>query len=502
MKKALLTFLAISQCFLFSQNITGTLGNGGIFKIKDAGNNDFLTLSQLNGNLTLLRNLDLGPDTSAFNHRGVITKGGKRFLHNYQDPNTAGFNLFLGLYSGNFTLGSPSPLEASYNTGVGFATLTSLTTGYSNSAFGFRSLWLNTTGYRNSAYGVQSLMANTTGYNNCAFGFRSLFTNTLGNSNCAFGFSSLYYNTTGNFNSAYGNNSLFNNTTGYGNSAFGSEVLYSNSTGYRNSGFGTLSLNYNTTGFDNSAFGYWCMSYNTTGSGNSAFGVGSLYNNMTGYGNSAFGYWALYRTTAGNYNVAVGDSAGANISGGSNNIAIGYNALVPNPTSDNQIRLGNTSITYAGIQVPWTITSDKRYKYNISPLGLGLNFVTKLNPVSYTRKNDDSKKIEFGLIAQEVEQVLNDIGIDNHSMITVTSDGMYELRYNDLIAPMIKAIQELKDELISKQREISILKEQYELEINSLKDENKYIKSEIIAIKNELVKINNQKPQNTIHNNY
>lgn len=80
------------------------------------------------------------------------------------------------------------------------------------------------------------------------------------------------------------------------------------------------------------------------------------------------------------------------------------------------------------------------------PSGLGLGFISKLNPVSYVRKNDEKQKTEYGLIAQEVKQALKDCGVDNSGMITVTDEGMYELRYNDLIAPMIKAIQELKKE--------------------------------------------------------
>lgn len=32
-------------------------------------------------------------------------------------------------------------------------------------------------------------------------------------------------------------------------------------------------------------------------------------------------------------------------------------------------------------------------------------------------------------------------------MLTIDGEGRYELRYNDLIAPMIKAIQELKTEI-------------------------------------------------------
>ncbi|MBK7175261.1 MAG: tail fiber domain-containing protein [Bacteroidales bacterium] len=37
---------------------------------------------------------------------------------------------------------------------------------------------------------------------------------------------------------------------------------------------------------------------------------------------------------------------------------------------------------------------------------LGLEFINKLNPVSYTRLNDEKQKTEYGFIAQELEETL------------------------------------------------------------------------------------------------
>ncbi len=48
------------------------------------------------------------------------------------------------------------------------------------------------------------------------------------------------------------------------------------------------------------------------------------------------------------------------------------------------------------------------------------------------------------MIAQEVEDALKQENTENTGMLTVTDEGEYQLRYNDLLAPMIKAIQELK----------------------------------------------------------
>ncbi len=57
-------------------------------------------------------------------------------------------------------------------------------------------------------------------------------------------------------------------------------------------------------------------------------------------------------------------------------------------------------------------TSDRRLKSNILNSNLGLNFITKLRPVSYTRKNDENQKTEYGFIAQEVEELLKESGVD------------------------------------------------------------------------------------------
>jgi len=434
-------------------SINNTLGTGGTFRIRTA-TDSFFTVTQSTGNVSVFRNLELGGDSLSTSTRGVITKDGRRFIHNYSSPGDVGENTFVGLEAGNFTTGGDG---VGYNTGVGYRSLYSLADGGYNSAFGARSLQSNTDGYSNSAFGSFSLYSNTTGTHNSAFGSSALYSNTTGQHNCAFG-----------------NFSLLSNTTGYSNSAFG----YS-------------SLEDNTTGFCNSAFGVEALFSNTTGSWNSAFGPRALQSNITGIGNTAVGSHSLYSST-GNNNTAIGDSAGSNITTGSNNITIGFNAQVPTNTASNQIRLGNTAITYAGIEVAWTITSDKRNKENISPIGLGLGFISKLNPVSYVRKNDENKKTEYGLIAQEVEQVLKECGIENHAMLTITDEGMYELRYNDLIAPMIKAIQELKEKSDEKDIEIAKLKDENEKLISELNNKETRISSvesqlnEILQVVNEL----------------
>jgi trimeric autotransporter adhesin len=103
--------------------------------------------------------------------------------------------------------------------------------------------------------------------------------------------------------------------------------------------------------------------------------------------------------------------------------------------------------------VAWTITSDKRLKENITESNLGLAFITQLQPVSYTRTNDESKKTEYGFIAQELESKLKEFNADTNGIITIDDEGYYSVRYNDLLAPMVKAIQE-QNELIEKQQQL------------------------------------------------
>jgi len=206
-------------------------------------------------------------------------------------------------------------------------------------------------------------------------------------------------------------------------------------------------------GIGNTASGYLSLRFNTEGSYNTATGYQSLRLNTTGDNNTGIGYRAL-----------------DNVTTGSNNTAIGYLSQVPDPTLDNQVRIGNTAITYAGVQVAWTITSDKRFKNNIENSNLGLEFINQLRPVSYYRNNDESNKTEYGFIAQELKEVLKNNDGENSGIVSEDSEGMLSVRYNDLLAPIVKAIQEQTEE------------------IKSLKSENKALKLKLETIEKELKK--------------
>lgn len=293
---------------------------------------------------------------------------------------------------------------------------------------------------------------------NTSFGLNALNSNTTGNKNTSTGAASLYSNTTGVINTANGSFALNANTTGNSNTATGGEALYSNTTGNDNSAFGTYSLRENTTGSRNAVFGRQALHANTIGTGNTAIGINAIYQKTIGDYNVGVGADVIKSLLSGSFNVAIGSNCMYDLISGSNNIGIGTNANVPSSTGSNQVRIGDTSITYAGTQVAWSVTSDKRWKENITPSNLGLTFINDLKPVFYTRKNDETKKVEYGIIAQELEASLEKFGANTNGIITKDDEGMYSVRYNDLLAPMIKAIQEQQVMIEELKAEIQTLK--------------------------------------------
>ena len=353
------------------------------------------------------------------------------------------------------------------NTSYGNGSLNPASTGLYNVALGNSSMSVNTSGGFNSAAGYFCLRNNTTGGSNCASGYGALQNNITGNNNTANGSGALSENQGGSNNTAIGSGALSNNISANENTAVGYLALSSNMSASGNTAIGFEALKVSTSTQSNTAVGRRALWKNTSGTLNVAMGDGALVNNTFGFENVAIGTNALPNIVSGNDNIGIGIGVGSNLNFGSNCIVIGSYAMTPNNTS-NQIRIGNTDITYAGVQVAWSITSDKRWKDNIQNSPLGLNFINKLNPVAYTRKNDESKKVEYGFIAQELEQALKNSNAKDNGIITIGDDGMYSVRYNDLISISVKAIQE-QQEIITSQ----------DVKIKSLEDRLKAIEDKL-----------------------
>jgi hypothetical protein len=83
-------------------------------------------------------------------------------------------------------------------------------------------------------------------------------------------------------------------------------------------------------------------------------------------------------------------------------------------------------------------TSDRRLKASIHQLPSSLEAMLRLKPVSFSM-NEKAARTEYDLIAQDVEGVFP-------ALVSTASDpsGTKSLNYIGLIAPTIKAVQELK----------------------------------------------------------
>ena len=140
-----------------------------------------------NQQLEITKNFRL-PATSGTTPYGIIYKDGNSFIHDFNYGNngtvsTDGGNTFVGINAGNFMMGSTatSASQASYNTGIGYQSLYSNTTGQQNTANGYQSLFSNTTGYQNTALGYNSgryiadgTTGRSTGNNGLYLGYNSM----------------------------------------------------------------------------------------------------------------------------------------------------------------------------------------------------------------------------------------------------------------------------------------------------------------------------------------
>lgn len=134
-------------------------------------------------------------------------------------------------------------------------------------------------------------------------------------------------------------------------------------------------------------------------------------------------------------------------------VAVGTTSVAP--AVDNTLDMGEASKRWKVVySATGTInTSDAKRKRDIEdlPETYGLEFVNLLRPRRYRFKDGDSGRVHFGLIAQEVEDLLSegygDPELMESSMVVkaVGEEGgvTYGLRYSELIPCLLKAVQSL-----------------------------------------------------------
>jgi len=331
---------------------------------------------------------------------------------------------------------------------------------------------------------------------------------TSGAGNTAVGYEALKTNIDGDFNTAIGYQALETfeaNSDGDGsNTAVGYDAGQAVSTGTGNTIVGASTMEKASTVAETTAVGYKALQWNNgtagvnanvaVGSGAGQFvstacsgtfigyeaGGGSFSAKTTGVNNTCVGASAGNSVQgAGHSNTFVGSAAGDSITTGNTNTFVGFNVdsnsatrvgtviighgITQTVDSDNVVEIGNgtNSMTYDLDGGDITVTSDERTKKNIQDTQLGLEFINRLRPVTYEtkpsaeypeafevpadqRSNISSGKVWDGLIAQEVKQTMDDLGV-NFSGWSENRLTKQQLQYGKFVGPLIKAIQELTE---------------------------------------------------------
>ena len=401
-----------------------------------------------NVNLTTINNAAYPPSgvsvSSQANHRIVTATATTDALHanqtlTWDDKQLELFNATkLSIGRGN------NASSAVTNTAVGHESLNAITSGNNNTCYGYHSGNTLTTASNNTIIGSSTTTNNSTsatvvigssatatGDNAVCIGHNS----KISNSSTVIGANS--GRTTGSYNTVVGRSAYYNVGAGVGeyNVVIGANSATANVSGDFNNILGTTSATSLTSGMNNCFIGTDASTIYTTQSNNCIIGNGSSTSG-TAYNNCS--------------------SLGANI-----------NVL----SGDNQVQLGDSATTtyvYGTVQT----RSDSRDKTDIKDIYFGLDFIDKLKPKLYKwdyredyhviERDEEGKIIKdvyldkdgskrrnrwhAGLLAQDLKQTLDqmsmDFGVYQDHSVNGGGDKL-TIGYEELIAPLIKAVQEL-----------------------------------------------------------
>ena len=117
--------------------------------------------------------------------------------------------------------------------------------------------------------------------------------------------------------------------------------------------------------------------------------------------------------------------------------------------------------------VAWSGSSDRRLKENIEPIENQFirRFFKAVKPVKFNYISDEEKKTEFGLIAQDLEEVFEEVGEENNAII-LNIEEYKAINYEKIVGLTIPAIQDLY-EIVNKQQAVI---ESLQAEIKQLKN--------------------------------
>lgn len=344
---------------------------------------------------------------------------------------------------------------------------------YANTGFGYAVFRNNVEGRRLTAFGKGAMDNMVNGYSNDAFGADALGQGKFGQRNTALGANALKWGgvtdavkTLHDFWKDKGEKNFVNSYflprypqvwSFLGSEDSPNDNLYpKKESDYTNNvGVGRNALVHLMKGVGNVAVGYNSQSHTIKGSENTSIGNRALRDNLLGVRNTAIGSYASVNNISGVDNVAIGYTAGPNADY-NDTVSLGANS---HANGDNQVQLGSADATvYAHKEIQQR--SDRRDKNSIRETEFGLEFIQKLKPVDYKYNNSNSERFHHGFIAQDLESLKDEGyefgGVDNPKY--KGGEDVYSVGYTEIIAPLVKSVQELSEEVNNLRRENNYLK--------------------------------------------
>jgi hypothetical protein len=123
--------------------------------------------------------------------------------------------------------------------------------------------------------------------------------------------------------------------------------------------------------------------------------------------------------------------------------------------------LGSSSFRWQGcFASAKDISSDERFKDNFG-VSFGTSFLEKLNPVSYQWKNSKDRRRHTGFIAQEVKEIMDELGISEHEFAGYEGRNIdhLALSYDQFLPIIINAIQDADTEITDLKNRLIVLEQ-------------------------------------------
>lgn len=321
--------------------------------------------------------------------------------------------------------------------------------------------------------GFGALSGLTDGFSNLGVGYMAGNAMAGGaNNTCVGGYNTAVLLSSGNANSIFGTNAATRLSSGGANTILGVEAADYITSSNNVTAVGTAAMQYGSTSFvgQTTAIGAACFQFLSTGSQNTGLGFEAGKNTGAGTANTYIGYRAAVVNggsnnvvvgreaagglLAGSENVFMGDQARYQLTSGSNNVFIGHLVGTGAGTSEsNSIRLGNintaTFRVKEGFITSFTGSSDARDKKDILPIQWGLDFIKKMNPVTFewnARNGLIKDKKTCGFIAQELDAVETEFNSAEFTNIVDKSNPdnlSISVGPSNIIPILVKAIQDL-----------------------------------------------------------